>query len=245
MLSHQRELIGVQAPRFQQHRVGQRDLPDVVQDGAAIQRIEIDRIQVQRDAECGRVFREALAMSFCVRIAGLDDMPEHRHDGFGRLELIGQLLHAQERTHSRPKLLHVDRLGEKSSAPASSPSMRWLRSWLPVTSITGVSRVPPRAFSSRHNSTTRHSRHHHIDQHQIWRVFGDEAQCVSAIVCNAYAVTGDGQKVAHAIGVRRVIIDNDELAERFHLVVSLLTGRGSRGGANDGPDRQMRGGGKL
>ncbi len=92
-----------------------------------------------------------------------------------------------ERTRVRSSCTSTG-LARKSSAPASSPSMRWLRSWLPVTRITGVSRVPPRALSRSTQFDPGHAGHHHIDQHQIRRILGDEAQCVGAVVGDAHAV---------------------------------------------------------
>ena len=127
------------------------------------------------------------------------------------------------RADSRGEFLDGEGLGEKVVGAGFEPlhAMAAL-----VAPRHEYHRRQPRASACLQFSTqlqTRHSRHHHIDQHEIWRVLGDEAQCVSAVVGNTYAVPGDGQKVAHAVGVRRVIIDNYQLAERFHLVVSLLT----------------------
>ena len=114
MLSHQRQLLGIQPAGLQQHRIWQArssrrraaPRPDSTCRDPTGSRS-------QRGAERGRVFRQTLAMPFGIRITGFDDMPEHRHDRFGRLELIGQLLHAQQRADARAKLLHIDGLAEK------------------------------------------------------------------------------------------------------------------------------------
>ena len=122
-----------------------------------------------------------------------------------------------ERTRVRSSCTSTG-LPRKSSAPASMPARRWLRSWLAVTSTTGIRRVLPRAFSSRHNSTPDMPG---ITTSTSTRSGGSSEtrrQCIGAVVGDAHVVAGGGQKVAHAVGVRSVIIDNNELAERFHLL---------------------------
>ena len=96
VLSHQRMLVRIETAFLEQHVVRDRDLAKVVKYRAGAQRVEIAARQTKFRPERSRICREPLAVPFRVRIARLDDVPEHRHDGFGRLEIVGETFDAKE-----------------------------------------------------------------------------------------------------------------------------------------------------
>ena len=73
---HQRVLLPRQLALLQQHPIGDRDLADVVEKGAAMQRLEIGLVQGEMPAERGGVIGQPLAVPFGARIARLDDPSE-------------------------------------------------------------------------------------------------------------------------------------------------------------------------
>ena len=78
MLLHQRVLGARQLAFLEQHPIGNRDLADVVEERAAVERVEIVAVEIQRRAERGRVLREAVAVILGVRIARFDEPPERQ-----------------------------------------------------------------------------------------------------------------------------------------------------------------------
>lgn len=77
--------------------------------------------------------------SGCVRM--INSQGETDEDRLGILELIGELLQFEEGPNAGIQLHPVDRLRERSSAPASIPRVRLSSSPEAVTMMIGIRRV--------------------------------------------------------------------------------------------------------
>jgi len=175
---HQLVFLPRQLSLLQQHAIRDRDLADVVQERAAMQRVEIGLIQPQLTAECGRVVGEPLAMSLGARVARLDDAPEREEERFGRLEIVGEPLEPHQRSHARLQLLRVDRLVEEIIGAGVE---------------TGEARLPLLCAADQHHRREARvgaglefgadiepgdPRHHHVEQHEIRTLVTDDVERV-------------------------------------------------------------------
>jgi len=84
MFFHLLVLATRERPFLEQNTIWNRNLADVVEKGAPIERVEIRLIEAEASAERRRVLGQPLAVPLRVRIARLDDATEREKQRFGR-----------------------------------------------------------------------------------------------------------------------------------------------------------------
>src|SRR5262245_57212431 len=107
------EFVGRQRRRLEQDRIGDADLADVVQIRAALERGQLFPRQADRGAERPGELREPLAAAVGGGIARVNRQRKTFENRFGRFELVGVALQADERRDSRVQLLVIEWLGEE------------------------------------------------------------------------------------------------------------------------------------
>jgi hypothetical protein len=89
MLAHDARLLRIERAVIEQHRIGDGNLPDVVEKAAALERSEIAAIQSERGAQFRGVVGEALTMPVRRGIARFDRGAQAEDHRLRRFELVG------------------------------------------------------------------------------------------------------------------------------------------------------------
>ena len=105
--------MGIETAVLEQDGIWHRDLADVVEEPAALERGQILGVETERFAEPRRVVGEALAVAVRAGIARFDRRTETEDDRFGRLELVGEAFQPHERLNARVQLRGIERLDQK------------------------------------------------------------------------------------------------------------------------------------
>src|SRR5438093_798806 len=95
------------------HVIRNREHPDVVQEAAAPQRLQIVLAEPQPATQAYRVIRHARAMPAAVAIPRFDHGGERHDDGGRRIEIVRIVLDPRERADPGQQFALIDRLGEK------------------------------------------------------------------------------------------------------------------------------------
>src|SRR5207245_384202 len=111
VLAHRCELVGVKWSRLEQDRVGDTDLADVVDEPAAVKRVQVRRPKAHPASDLARRFGHPLGMGFGERVFRLYSSGQREDDLFGTVERVVHALQAQRRADPGDKLDPVDRLG--------------------------------------------------------------------------------------------------------------------------------------
>ena len=221
---HQRAFGSRQLPFLEQHAIGDADLADVVQERAAVQRIEIAAIEVQLRAERRRVGRQPLAVPFRVGIARLDDASEREEQRFGRLEVVGQALDANQRAHARVQLLGVDRLVEEIVG-AGADGVDARRALLHAAhEHDGREARVGRPFHRRADVDAGDLRHHDVEQHEIRTLAVDRFERLVSVHRGDDGVACALEQPPHRRQVRLVVIDHEDASAGPHADAKLQAG---------------------
>jgi len=101
MLLHDFPFFRPQVAAFFQDLIGHGNLAEVVQESAASQGDSAVILKVEVSPHLGSIERQAFAMAFGIRVAGLDTQAEradHRLRGF---QFVGKFLQLEKGTHAR------------------------------------------------------------------------------------------------------------------------------------------------
>src|SRR5438309_8829863 len=112
MRLHHREFLGVQRSRFEEDRVGDRDLSEVVEYPALIQEFAILRREAVRRADRLRIAPDTLGVMDRVPVTRLDRAGEREEHPFGGFEPLVQRSLPQKHLRPDEKLLRVEWLAE-------------------------------------------------------------------------------------------------------------------------------------
>ena len=113
VLLHQLEFSWRQRRRFQQERVWNANLADVMEIPAAVEGGKVLSGASEHGAERDGVVREPFAVAVGVLIAGFDDEGKAAQDLFGGVEVVGVLLEPYERRDPRLEFLGIERLADE------------------------------------------------------------------------------------------------------------------------------------
>ena len=127
MLAHDARLLRVELAALEQHAVGHRDFPDVVQEATAIERAKVRFVEAERTAERGRVCRKTLAMSARVRVARFNRRAQSQNHRFRGFELVGISLQTDEGANARVQLRHIEGLADEIVGAGIDPIQTILR----------------------------------------------------------------------------------------------------------------------
>src|SRR5437870_1816174 len=104
MQVHRDLFVGVERPGLEEDGVRNSDLADVVDEAAAVERVQVRRAEAQADTDHPRRLGDTLGMGFGERIFGLDRRREREDDLLGAVQRVVQTLEPQRGGHARDEL---------------------------------------------------------------------------------------------------------------------------------------------
>jgi hypothetical protein len=208
--------IASQFALLEQHSIGNRDLADVVEKRAAMERVELVLIQLQMPAEHRGVVGQTLAVPLGARIAGFDDPPEREEERFSGLEIVGQPLEPHQRTDTRLQLLGIDRLVEEvvgAGVEAGESGLALLRAADQHHRREAGGGVP---FDLDADVQPGDAGHEHVEQHEVGPLAPDDLERVAAVGRGQHGVVGSFEQLSQPTQVGRVIVDDQHLSGFRH-----------------------------
>src|SRR6202011_5445228 len=122
VLLHDFSFFRSQRTGFQQDVLWHSQLADVVYKAAAAQSDAQVLGQTQLLPERDGIFRKAVAVSLGIGILRLNTQGEAKQYGLGIVQLIGELLQAQQGVDASQQLVLIHWLAEEIISPAHNPS---------------------------------------------------------------------------------------------------------------------------
>ena len=113
MHAHRGKLPSVERSWLQQHRVGDADLADVVNDSAAVERVERTLRKPHLLSDASRGLGDAMSVPLRVRVLRFDRGREREDDLVGAVQIVVERLQPQRRADTRHELDTIDRLAHE------------------------------------------------------------------------------------------------------------------------------------
>jgi hypothetical protein len=210
VLLHDRDLLGRQWSRLEQHGVGHTHLAQVVQRRAAIERSEIPDVEAQRLAQRPGVGSQPLAVPVGARIAGLDGQRETENDVFGGAQLVSVPLQPEQRADPCPQFRRVERLRDEIVGPRLDSAEAILALVEPRhEDHRNEAGVVARLEDAAHLDPVA-ARHHHVEQRQIGVLARDQLEGVVAAGRVVYNVAVGHEQAFQQGEIGGLVVGDDD-----------------------------------
>ena len=226
--AHDANLVTGQRARFQQDRVGDADLADVMDDPAAVEGVERALWQPQLHADMARSLGHAMRVLLGVLVLRLDSRGQREDHLLGAVERVVHGLQPQSRAHARNQLDPVDRLAHEVVGAG-------LQRQDPVVRVVERGQHHDRqkpssgpGLDAPADLVAVHARHLHVEQDQVGRLPVDGGKRGKAVLGRPQPAVKIRKEGLDERPVDLAVVD-DEHERRSMRCLSLLHHRHSAG----------------
>jgi hypothetical protein len=214
---HELELLRLERPRLPQQAVRDGQHPDVVEESAPIQRLQILVAQPERAAQGGGIVRHAVAMPLGVAIPRLDHHRERGDDRRRRVEVVGVPLHPDQGANPRQQFVRIDRLCEEIvgagvesldagvgvSERRDQHHGREPGAAIPLDPLAHFEAILPG--------------HHDVEQHDVGVERAHRHECRVPVVCDVHGIPSRPEKPFEESGDRWIVVHDQHVGPATFL----------------------------
>ena len=231
VLFHEPALVRAEGTRLEEDAVGHRDLPQVVQEAAQAERLQLLRAEPQPLAELHRARGQPHAVPGRVRVPRLDREREARDQALRLLQLLEHPLQADQGPQPRAELARVDGLREVVVRAGGEPRHPGVQLSLGRQEDHRDEVRDRVALELPAEVDPGHPGHPHVQQDQVGELLGDLDERLGGGPHVADRIAEVRDVVPHRLADQKVVVDDQDPPEGDRV----LRGR-CHAGAIPGPN---------